>query len=421
MNSKKEDTPKQDVIVMGGGPAGSTTAALLAKKGLRVLLLEKSRFPRFHIGESLMTETYWPLKRLGVLEKMKTSTFPRKHSVQFISASGVESDPFYFSETNPHESSVTWQVLRSEFDEMLLNNAREHGAKVQEEVIVEDVLFKGSQAIGVTACPRGGKSENHHARVIVDATGLGAILSKKLKIRRPDPRLKKVAIFAHFEGGLRKPGIDEGATLVLYTPDKQGWFWYVPLSGNQVSVGIVGPPKTLFSRPGQVKATFDESIRQCTGIRRRLESAKRVSDIHTTSDFSFLSTHCAGNGWVLVGDAFAFLDPIYSSGVFLALKSGELAADTIGEAFKNGDFHADQLSKFGPTMSTGLNIIRRLIYAFYSKEFRISRFIRQFPQHRKGLVDILVGNVFKEDMSGLLKSLEEMCPLSEPLSLEAKD
>ena len=418
MGSNQEATPKQDVIVMGGGPAGSTTATLLAQKGLRVLLLEKSRFPRFHIGESLMPETYWPLKRLGVLDKMKASAFPRKHSVQFVSASGKESRPFYFSETNPHESSVTWQVLRSQFDEMLLTNAREHGVVIREEVNGEDVIFEGSQAVGVVARPRGGKAENHYARVIVDATGLNAILSKKLKIRHPDPKLKKVAIFAHFEGGLRDPGIDEGATLVLYTPDGHGWFWYIPLPENRVSVGIVGPPEKLFARPGQAEATLNESIEKCAGVRRRLESAERVSEIHTTSDFSFRSTRCAGDGWVLVGDAFTFLDPIYSSGVFLALKSGELAADTIGEAFENGDFSAAQLSRFWSTLTTGTEAIRRLVYAFYTEGFHFGRFVRKFPQHRKGLIDILIGNVFADSMSDLFQSLEEMCPLPETLSPE---
>ncbi|MCZ6904996.1 MAG: NAD(P)/FAD-dependent oxidoreductase [Acidobacteria bacterium] len=420
MGSNQEAAPKQDVIVMGGGPAGSTTATLLAQKGLRVLLLEKSRFPRFHIGESLMPETYWPLKRLGVLDKMKASAFPRKHSVQFVSTSGKESHPFYFSETNPHESSVTWQVLRSQFDEMLLNNAREHGVDVREEMNVEEVLFEGSQAVGVVARPRGGKTENHYAKVIVDATGLNAFLSKKLKIRNPDPRLKKVAIFAHFEGGRRDPGIDEGATLVLHTPDGEGWFWYIPLPENRVSAGIVGPPEKLFARPGQAEATLNESIEQCAGVRHRLESAKRVSEIYTTSDFSFQSTRCAGDGWVLVGDAYSFLDPIYSSGVFLALKSGELAADTIGEAFEKGDFSAGQLSRFGSTLSTGMKAIRRLIYAFYTREFHFGRFVRKFPQHRKRMIDILVGNVFTDNMSDLFESLEQMCPLPEMLPPEDK-
>ena len=407
----------QDVIVMGGGPAGSTTATLLAQKGLRVLLLEKSRFPRFHVGESLMPETYWPLRRLGMLERMKASSFPRKHSVQFISASGRESIPFYFSETNSHESAGTWQVLRSQFDRMLLDNARQHGVEVREDVAVEDVLFKGNRATGVVARPRGGKTRNHYGQVLVDATGQNAVLAKKLKIRYPDPHLKKVSIFAHWEGGRRDPGIDEGATLVLYTPDGRGWFWYIPLPHNRVSVGIVGPPDILFARPGEAEATLNAAIESCPPLRKRLEPAKRVSQIHTCSDFSYRSSRAGGDGWVLVGDAFGFLDPIYSSGVFLALKSGELAADTIGDAFAKGDFSGRQLASFGPKLSVGMEAVRKMVYAFYTKDFRFGRFIRRSPECRGELINVLVGDVFRDSTTGLFRSLRQMCPLPEPLPL----
>ncbi len=403
---------------MGGGPAGATTATLLAQKGLRVLLLEKDRFPRFHIGESLMPETYGPFRRLGMLDKLKGTVFPRKHSVQFISPRGRASAPFYFSETNPHESSVTWQVLRSRFDTLMLENAMEHGVEVRQEVSVEDVVFEDGRAVGVAARTHGKKAENLSARVIVDATGSNALLSKKLKIRRPDPHLKKVSIFAHWEGGLRDPGIDEGATLVIETDDAQGWFWYVPLPENRVSVGIVGPPETLFAEPGQAERTLARAIELCEPLKRRLAPAQRVSEIYTCSDFSYHSTRVAGTGWVLVGDAFGFLDPIYSSGVFLALKSGEFAADTIAEAFEKNDFSARQLSRFGPKLSEGVEAIRKMVYAFYTKDFRFGNFVRRFPDCRNDLINILTGDVFRDNLSEFFRSLGEMCPLPKPIPLD---
>ena len=214
-----------DVIVVGGGPAGSTTAALTAEYGHSTLLLERDREPSFKIGESLMPGTYSTFERLGVLGNLKASNFPRKHSVQFFGASGRASVPFYFSENNPHESSVTWQVLRSEFDDMLLDNAREKGAEVRRGVSVREVCFSDNKASGVKARLSDGSVRELVAKVVVDATGMSALVSRKLGTKAMEPNLRKGSIFAHFEGGVRDEGIDEGATLILSTSDRSAWFW----------------------------------------------------------------------------------------------------------------------------------------------------------------------------------------------------
>src|SRR6476659_1838092 len=215
-----------NVVVIGGGPAGSTVSTLLAQQGLRVELFERERFPRFHIGESLIPETYWVLKRLEMLPKMQQSHFVKKYSVQFVGSSGKLSAPFYFWDNKPHECSQTWQVVRSEFDKMMLDNAREHGVDAQEGVRVLEVLFEGSRAVGVKIRDEQNRDREVFAEVVVDASGQSAMLQNRFKLRLWDPVLNKGAIWTYWEGAYRDTGKDEGATIVLQTADKQGWFWY---------------------------------------------------------------------------------------------------------------------------------------------------------------------------------------------------
>ena len=273
-----------DCVVIGGGPAGSTAATILADAGRRTLVIERARFPRFHIGESLMPETYWVFKRIGMLEKLKASNFVRKHSVQFVNATGRESQPFYFEDMNPHECSVTWQVLRSEFDKMLLENAAEHGAEVWQDANVTDVTFEDpandiySRATGVVVARAGEQPQRISAKVVVDATGTNALLSRKLGIRRPDPKLRKAAFFAHFKGCRRDTGRDEGATLVLTTKTQDGWFWYIPLPDDVVSVGVVGDLDRLITNSKLTpEQTLESEIANCISLTPRLEKAQRVS------------------------------------------------------------------------------------------------------------------------------------------------
>jgi flavin-dependent dehydrogenase len=317
-----------DVVVIGGGPAGSTVSTLMAQQGHRVTLLEREKFPRFHIGESLIPETYWVLKRLGMLDKMKQSQFVKKFSVQFVNAAGKLSAPFYFWDNKPHECSQTWQVVRSEFDLMMLNNAREHGVEAHEGVRVLDVLFEGKRAVGVKIQTPEGEREIR-AKVVVDASGQSGLLQNKFKLRVWDPILNKGAVWTYWEGAYRDTGRDEGATMVIQTPSKQGWFWYIPLHNNIVSCGVVAPFDYLFKGRGSHEQTYAEEVERCPAVAQRVAGARRVTGYFATKDYSYRSKEVAGDGWVLIGDAFGFLDPLYSSGVLLALRSGEMAADAI--------------------------------------------------------------------------------------------
>ena len=288
-----------DCIVIGGGPAGSTVATLVAQKGHKTLLVERSHFPRFHIGESLMPETYWVFKRLNMLQKMKESHFVKKYSVQFTNAQGKDSAPFYFDAKVPHECSQTWQIVRSEFDKMMLDNAAEHGVDVWEETNVSEVLFEPGQgdlpkATGVVVTRPGEAPKTIRGQVIVDATGTNAMISKKLGIRKKDPKLRKAAIFSHFKGAKRDEGKNEGATLVISTPNQDGWFWYIPLPNDIVSVGVVAEPEYLFDGRGTPEQVLEEEIAKCKGLEVRMANATRQAEVRVLSDFSYRSSRCAG-------------------------------------------------------------------------------------------------------------------------------
>jgi flavin-dependent dehydrogenase len=384
------------VIVIGGGPAGSTVSTLVAQQGHRVVLFERDHFPRFHIGESLIPETYWVLKRLNMLDKMKQSPFVKKHSVQFVGQSGRLSEPFYFLDHKPHECSQTWQVLRSEFDKMLLDNAREHGVDVHEGTRVLDVLFDGSRAVGVKVAAEDGSTQEVRAQVVVDASGQGTMISGRLGLREWDPILKKAALWTYWKGAYRDAGRDEGATIVLQTQGKAGWFWYIPLHNDVVSVGVVADFDYLFkNRDGKDhEAIYFEEVDRCPEVKRRIAVGTRCDGFHVQKEYSYHSKQPAGDGWVLVGDAFGFLDPLYSSGVLLALKSGQLAADAIAEGLAKGDTSAAQLSKWAPEFKQGMDRMRRMVVEYY-EGFSFGRFVKRNPGHKGHLTDLLIGDVFK--------------------------
>ena len=411
-----------DVIVIGGGPAGSAAATLTAMEKHAVLLVERDEAPRFKIGESLIPATYWTFERMGMLEKLKASHFPKKYSVQFFSGSGKASAPFYFFENDPHESSVTWQVLRSEFDQMLLDNAQEKGVEVRRGWSVQEVLFDGERAVGVRVKLPDGSVKDFSSKVVVDSTGQSAFISRRLKITNPDPALRKASIFTHFEGGVRDEGIDEGATLILHTVNKDSWFWYIPLPYNRVSVGVVGSIDYLLQHRREADGTlnhqaiFEAELNKCPALKWRVENAKQLFPVKTTKDFSYRASQIAGEGWVLVGDAFGFLDPIYSTGVFLALKSGEMAADAINAAFDKGDFSPAQLGGFGPEFKRGMEAFRKLVYAFYAKAFSFSKFLMAYPECKQGVIDILSGSVFTKDVHKIFPPMATMCDLPEEMA-----
>ena len=381
-------------------------STLLAKQGIAVQLFEREKFPRFHIGESLIPETYWVLKQLDMLPKMQASQFVKKYSVQFVNSEGRESAPFYFWDNKPHECSQTWQVVRSEFDQMMLDNAREHGVDVHEGVRVHDVLMDGERAVGVKIRDDNGFREVR-AKVVVDASGQNGLLMNRLNLRVWDPILNKGAIWTYWENAYRDTGRDEGATLVIQNGNRQGWFWYIPQHDNIVSIGVVAPFDYLFKGRTNYGQTYEEEVELCPGVKQRVSNARKVTGYFATKDYSYRSTRVAGDGWVLVGDAFGFLDPLYSSGVLLALKSGQLASDAIVEGLSSGDTSGAQLGKWGQVFNDGVDRMRRLVCEYYSG-FSFGKMIREYPELRGTLTDLLIGDLFHNGTDKVWGPLESL-------------
>lgn len=408
-----------DAVVIGGGPAGSTAATLIAKSGHRVLLLDRERFPRYRLGESLMPATYWTFQRLGVLDKMKSSTFVQKYSVQFFTKTGKGALPFYFSEYDPHESSQTWQVDRADFDLMLLDHAAENQVEVCQGANVKDVVFENDCARGVEIEFEDGERARVDARVIVDCSGQTALIGRKLKLKQVDPVLRHASIYTRYRGAWRDRGRDEGATVILHTDLAKSWFWYIPLPNNEVSVGVVGPVDYLLKRGESLERVFQDELAICPEVARRIEGSEQIFEIRAIRDFSYISKRIAGDGWIMAGDAFGFLDPIYSTGVFLALKSAEFAADAVIEAFEKNDFSAPVLGQYGPRYIEGMEAMRKLVYAYYDDDFSFAKFLRKFPECRETLVDLLVGNVYRKPVTEMLEKMGSMVDLPDSRTLVA--
>jgi flavin-dependent dehydrogenase len=403
-----------EAIVIGCGPAGSTASAVLAGKGRRVLVIEKEKFPRYHIGESLLPYAYFPLQRIGLIEKMKASHFTRKFSVQFISPDGRASQPFYFFKHLKHEAADTWQVLRSEFDQLLMDNARQKGAEVMEETTARELIEEAGFVKGVRAVTKSGEVLEFRAPMTIDATGRDAFAVSRNSWKVRDPYLNKIAVWTYYKGAMRDAGVDEGATTVAYVPEK-GWFWYIPLAGNVVSVGIVAEKDYLYKDTRDLAEIFHREVGNNAWIQQHLAVGEQFGPYRVTGEYSYRSKYCAKDGLVLIGDAFAFLDPVFSSGVFIALCSGERAADAVDKALTDGIYSAGQFTTYGADMCRGIEAMRRLVYAFYDHAFSFRELIRKYPNLHGDVTDCLIGNLFI-DYDPLYAAVAEFARVPPPLS-----
>lgn len=405
-----------DVLIIGGGPAGASVATILAEHGHRALVIEREKFPRYHVGESLIPFTFGPLERLGMIPKMKKSHFMKKYSVSFVQPDGRRSQPFYFHTRYDKDTiAQTWQVLRSEFDEMLLNNARDKGADVREETTVVQLLKNDSGAvIGVEVKNKDGNLEQLYSKLVIDASGKEAFASSRQGWRVGDPFLNKVAIWTYYKGSKRAEDLDEGATTIAFVPDK-GWFWHIPQHDDMVSVGIVAEGKYL-TRDGfrDPEKMFQREIGENQWIKDRLSTGECTGQYWLTSEYSRHSKYGASPGLLLVGDAFAFLDPVFSSGVMLALKSGVLAGDAVHEALVAGDLAPERFAEYGKQIREGVENMRKLVYAFYDPNFSFKDVVMKYPEAGAELTDCLSGDLNK-DYTPLWNRIREFVKLPEDL------
>ena len=389
-----------DVIVAGGGPSGSAAAAFLARAGHRVVLFERDQFPRFHIGESLLASVNDVIAAIGADALVRQAGFPQKWGATFMLADGRNERYADFGNAPGVRAPQTWQVPRATFDELLLRHAASSGADVRERHRIQDVSFDGD-AVTVAVQGPGGGPTNVRARAIVDASGRGGLLSRKFNLRIDEPRLANVAVFSHYSGVPRAEGRRGGDIRIVARPDL-GWFWLIPISAGLMSVGVVMPREAFKAFGGTgvgtwgtgvgtwgtgvdrpigsppvppppvppPEALLDRAIAGTPAVARLLAGARREWPVRVERDFSFGSRAYAGDRWVVVGDAGSFLDPVFSTGVAIALESGLEAAQAMSAGLKNGDLSVRQFARFARRQRQRYVSFRRFVLGFYTAAFR---------------------------------------------------
>lgn len=353
-----------DVAIIGGGPAGSTAATSLVKKGYSVVVFEKERFPRFHIGESLLPYSMGAFERLGVREKLDAKFLP-KYGAEICTSCGGADVKFNFKDGYRAEHVRAYQVTRSEFDKLLLDHSAECGATVMEETVVEDLLF-GKNEIGISISTAGEKKQVQ-ARYVIDCSGRSTVIGNFFKLKKPYVNLKKFSVFAHYENVDRDEGIEGTYSRLVRGTDR--WFWMIPLSETKMSIGVVmdiAAFKALNKRPEEA---LEAILQEQPEILSRMSNSTRVSPVYSESDYSYRNRTLTGERWMLAGDAAGFIDPIFSTGVFVAIESAEKAADAIDATLKDPGCRGKVFKKYEREMHRVMDLYLRFVTNWYKPRF----------------------------------------------------
>jgi len=392
-----------DVAVIGGGPGGSTAAALLARRGYKVIALEKAHHPRFHIGESLLPMNLPVFERLGVLDKVRAlGVF--KPGADFGADNERGYNTYAFARAIGQSPPHAYQVWRQDFDQMLYQHARECGADAREGHEVVRVEQRDPRETWLDVKTDDGQSYAIQARYVVDASGRDAFLSAKKQLRRKNDQHQSAAIFGHFRGAEYRPGEDAG-NISIYSFE-HGWMWMIPLPDGVMSVGAVCRPDYLKQRKGRTLEFLLETLKLSPGLWRRVEHADLIgNEVRVTGNYSYDSTQMGGPGWVLVGDAFAFLDPVFSSGVYLAMSGAEQAVDVVDQSLREPRREAALLRKLEKRQRAGMARFSFFIYRFNGPVMQqMFRQPRNTWQLEQGVISMLAGDLF--DTSKVLWRLQ---------------
>ncbi|UCV07950.1 NAD(P)/FAD-dependent oxidoreductase [Dechloromonas denitrificans] len=392
--AKEIERQECDVLVIGGGPAGTTIAPLLAAKGYRVVLLEKARHPRFHIGESLLPANLPLFERMGVAEEIKAIGM-EKWGAEFVSPHHEMAQCFHFADAWDKTMPYAYQVKRAEFDTILLRNAGKKGVEVHEccKAKTVDFLPDNSGAV-IKAQHDDGREFTWQARFVVDASGRDTFLANRFQIKHRNPKHNSSAIYGHFSGARRHDGQAAGNITIFWF--EHGWFWFIPMMDDVTSIGMVTWPyymKTIGER--NIEQFLIDGIAMCSALAERLKDAKLVNKVEATGNFSYVSERNHGQNYLLLGDAYAFIDPVFSSGVLLAMNSGVLGAEAIDTCLSKPAQAAAALKRFDALMKHGPKEFSWFIYRVTNP---IMRDFFMFPKNifrvKEALLSVLAGDIF---------------------------
>lgn len=383
-----------DVLVIGGGPAGSTISALLAEQGWNVHVLEKDSHPRFHIGESLLPQSIPMLRRLGVLPDVEKIGIV-KYGAELVSHRFGRSQMFHFAKAYDDSQPYAFEVKRAEFDAILARNAKQKGAQFHEGVKAHRAEFRSGRTSLVYAEDRTGHARTWEARFIVDASGRDTFLSGQLRGKHRSKKHGSAAVFSHFEGVTRLTGLDEGNITAAWLDD--GWCWMIPFKDGTMSVGVVCHPDYIKSRRTPLDQFLLDTLRQSPPIAKRMEQARPLTPAYAAANFSYRRTTMSGDGYLMIGDAFAFIDPVFSSGVHLALNSGTLGAGVVDAFLRGSPEYSVRLKHFERMVRRGIDTFSWFIHRFNQPAFQ-ALFVspKRPPKIERAVLSLLAGDVFAQ-------------------------
>jgi flavin-dependent dehydrogenase len=381
-----------DVLVVGGGPAGSTIAALLAQRGRHVVVVEKDRHPRFHIGESLLPLNLPVFEELGITDEIERIGMP-KYGVEFVSPYHNKAVSFEFANAWDKGFPYSFHVKRSQFDHILLKNARAKGAEVIEGCRITAVDFLDEGGVLAKGRDEEGEPRSWRARFFVDASGRDTLLANQLGFKRRNRRHSSAAVFAHFTGARRLPGKAEGHISISWFD--QGWFWFIPLPDGITSIGAVCRPEHLKARKSDLNSFFMSTIAMCPEISDRLKDAKLAGPVTATGNYSYRADRMIGKDYILLGDAFAFIDPVFSSGVYLAMTSAVHGAAAVDTCLRDPGAAAPALKRFEAQVRPGLDALSWFIYRIRTPAFRdLFMAPRNYFRMEEAVLSLLAGDIF---------------------------